>query len=178
MGTIDKRDVTRPQAADPSGPQGTEDRAALVRFILSRLRSAEDARDLAQETYLRFLQVPDAAVIRQPLRYLYRIALNLVYEFSLRRDRSIVTFDSQVADEQAARMPPESGAEPGQELATAEQLDRILNQIPPHYRRVLVMHKRDGLSYAQIAAETGLSKQSVQKYLARAIAAARMAKWD
>jgi RNA polymerase sigma factor (sigma-70 family) len=178
MGTIDKRDVTREQPADPSGPQGPEDSAALVRFLLSRLRSAEDARDLAQETYLRFLQVPDAAVIRQPLRYLYRIALNLVYEFRLRRDRSIVTFDSQVAEEKAARMAPDPSAEPGHELATAEQLDRILNQIPPHYRRVLVMHKRDGLSYAQIAAETGLSKQSVQKYLARAMAAARMAKWD
>jgi RNA polymerase sigma factor (sigma-70 family) len=178
MGIIDKRDAKRWQAADLPGPDSPEDRAALIRFLLSRLRSAEDASDLAQETYLRFLQVPDAAVIRQPLRYLYRIALNLVYEFRLRRDRSIVTFDSQIAEEQAARMPPDPSLELGQALATAEQLTRILNQIPPHYRRVLVMHKRDGLSYAQIAAETGLSRQSVQKYLARAMAAARVAKWD
>jgi RNA polymerase sigma factor (sigma-70 family) len=178
MGIIDKRDEPLQHPADPTGPQGTEDRAALVRFILGRLRSAEDARDLAQEAYLRFLQVPDEAVIRQPLRYLYRIALNLVYEFHLRRDRSIVTFDSQIAEEQAERMPLDPGSELAQALTTTEQLDRILNQIPPHYRRVLVMHKRDGLSYAEIAAETGLSKQSVQKYLARAMAAARLAKWD
>jgi RNA polymerase sigma factor (sigma-70 family) len=75
-------------------------------------------------------------------------------------------------------MPLDPGSELAQALTTTEQLDRILNQIPPHYRRVLVMHKRDGLSYAEISAETGLSKQSVQKYLARAMAAARMAKWD
>jgi hypothetical protein len=66
MGIIDKRDEPLQHPADPTGPQGTEDRAALVRFILGRLRSAEDARDLAQEAYLRFLQVPDEAVIRQP----------------------------------------------------------------------------------------------------------------
>lgn len=178
MSIIDKRDKSRHHPADPSGLQGTEDRAALIRFILSRLRSAEDARDLAQEAYLRFLQVPDETAIRQPLRYLYRIALNLVYEFHLRRDRSIVTFDSQIADDQAGRTPPDPSSELGQALTTTEQLDRILSQIPPHYRRVLVMHKRDGLSYAEIAAETGLSKQSVQKYLARAMAAARLAKWD
>jgi RNA polymerase sigma factor (sigma-70 family) len=178
MGIIDKRDATQQHPADSSGPQDPEDGAALVHFILRRLRNAEDARDLAQEAYLRFLQVPDASVIRHPLRYLYRIALNLVYEFRLRRDRSIVTFDSQIAEEQAERIPMDPDSELGQGLATTEQLDRILKQIPSHYRRVLVMHKRDGLSYAEIAAQTGLSKQSVQKYLARAMAAARLAKWD
>ncbi len=175
MGSIDKQDTAQQPSADSPVPQDHEDRAALIQFLLRRLRSAEDARDLAQEAYLRFLQVPDATLIHHPLRYLYRIALNLVYEFRLRRDRSIVTFDSRIVEERAERMPSDAGAE--QELTTTEQLDRILKQIPPHYRRVLVMHKRDGLSYAEIAAETGLSKQSVQKYLARAMAAARLAKW-
>jgi len=50
-------------------------------------------------------------------------------------------------------------------------------QVPPGYRKVLIMSKRDGMSSAQIADTLGLSQRSVEKYLARALAYARLAVW-
>ena len=83
---------------DPAGPDAQQYRSDLHRYLMRRLRSSEDARDLAQEAYLRYLQLPDHGAVRKPSGYLFRIAVNLIYEWRLRRDRSAVTYNSELAD--------------------------------------------------------------------------------
>jgi RNA polymerase sigma-70 factor (ECF subfamily) len=70
-----------------------------------------------------------------------------------------------------------SSADPGEQLALAQQIDRIVAQIPLTYRKAFIMHKRDGLSCQEIADALQLTKRSVEIYLARAIAYARNARW-
>ena len=55
----------------------------LVRFLSLRLPNQDDARDLAQEAYLRMLRLNDDHYIRHPEAYLFRIASNLVHEYWL-----------------------------------------------------------------------------------------------
>src|SRR5688500_12076307 len=62
----------------------------LDRFLRGRVGSTHDARDLAQETYLRFTQVARQEEIRNPQALLYRLAANLVYEFRVRERYSRV----------------------------------------------------------------------------------------
>src|SRR3984885_2376818 len=57
----------------------------LVRFIAKRLRSVADAHDLAHEAYVRLLRLKRKDLIRDPQAYLYRIAVNILYEFELKR---------------------------------------------------------------------------------------------
>src|SRR5579864_5473659 len=57
----------------------------LVRFIAKRLRSVADARDVAHEAYVRLLRVKRKDLIRDPQAYLYRIAVNILYEFELKK---------------------------------------------------------------------------------------------
>src|ERR1700733_10665715 len=57
----------------------------LVRFIARRVRNDADARDLAQEAYVRLLRMKRQDLIRDPRPYLYRVAANLLSEFELRR---------------------------------------------------------------------------------------------
>jgi DNA-directed RNA polymerase specialized sigma24 family protein len=73
-------------------------RYALRRFLIQRLRNAQDASDLSQEVYLRLLRVPDATLVRQPRAYLFRIAANVLYEFHMRQQHESVTFDSEMLD--------------------------------------------------------------------------------
>ena len=49
----------------------------------------------------------------------------------------------------------------------------ILHRLPPAHRNVLVLRKRDGMSYQEIAAELNISVHTVKKYLFQA--SARMA---
>lgn len=50
---------------------------ALVSFLLARLRSEQEARDVAQEAYVRLLQLDRPGAISFLRGYLFRIAANL-----------------------------------------------------------------------------------------------------
>jgi RNA polymerase sigma factor (sigma-70 family) len=148
----------------------------LHRYLVKQLRNREDASDLAQEAYLRFLQLPDAGVVRKPSGYLFRIALNLITEWRWRRDRSAVTFDSDLAEKRST-VCADGAPDAFEQLINQERLEKILEQIPLTYRRVLLWSKCDGLTNAQIAEKLGVTPDTVVRYLARAIAFARKAQW-
>ena len=167
------------QEADPQVTDSKEYRAILHRFLMSLVRNAQDAHDLAQETYLRYLQIKDAAVIRKPRAYLFRIAQNLVYEMRLDkvRERKVLTFDSDLSDIQANRLHEGSGRDPADLVGDPQLLLHALENIPPGYRRVLLMYKRDGMSAEEIGKELGITRRSVHVYIARAVGYARAALW-
>jgi RNA polymerase sigma factor (sigma-70 family) len=149
----------------------------LQRFLMRRLRSVQNAQDVAQETYLRLLRLDRGELVRKPQAYLYRVAANLVYEFKLREANEPVTFDSEALD-RAAEHPAELPAnETGERVSVDQQLEAVLMQLPPLYRAVFVLRKRDGQSYPEIANTLGISVHTVKKYLARAVAQCRAAKW-
>jgi RNA polymerase sigma-70 factor (ECF subfamily) len=150
---------------------------SLHRFLMRRLRSTQNAQDLAQETYLRLLRMDNPELVRKPQAYLFRIASNLVYEFKLRERNAPVTFDSE-AVEHAADFATPNGLEPGDSVSITQQLESVLAQLPPLYRAVFVLRKRDGLSYTEIALTLGISVHTVKKYLARAVAQCRSARWE
>lgn len=151
---------------------------ALQRFLVQRLRNAQDASDLSQEVYLRLLRVPDTTLVRQPRAYLFRIAANVVYEFHLRQRHESVTFDSDMLDAITENPPQPTQDELTDQLHTQRQLDKVLSTLPPLYRAILLMQKRDGLSYAEISRELQLSVHTVEKYLFRALAIVRATKWE
>ncbi|MBL8268536.1 sigma factor, partial [Steroidobacter sp.] len=74
-------------------------RHGLHRFLLRRLRSKDTAEDLAQEVFLRLLRIANRTLIQRPEAYVFQVAYNALSELKLRERRSVITFDSQVADE-------------------------------------------------------------------------------
>jgi RNA polymerase sigma-70 factor (ECF subfamily) len=63
-------------------------------------------------------------------------------------------------------------------LSVQQQLESALAQISPTYAAVLLMIKRDGMSYEEVAAKMGLSLHSVHKYLQRARAELKRRRWE
>lgn len=166
-------------AADPgklSETQTAEYPAALHAYLVRQLRNRHDAQDLAQEAYLRYLQLPSAGVVRNPAAYLFRIAFNLMTEWRLRQDRSVVRCDSELMEQHTGAAAP--ATEPVEQLMSQERLEKVLEQIPLTYRRVLLMSKCDGLSHEEIAQSLQVSADTVVRYLGRALAFARRARWD
>jgi RNA polymerase sigma factor (sigma-70 family) len=166
-------------ARDPhelSGARTVEYPAALHAYLVRQLRNRHDAQDLAQEAYLRYLQLPSNGVVRNPAAYLFRIAFNLITEWRLRQDRSVVSCDSELMEQHTGPAAP--AAEPVEQLLSQERLEKVLEQIPLTYRRVLLMSKCDGASNEEIAKSLNLTTSTVARYLGRALAFARRARWD
>ena len=66
---------------------------------------------------------------------------------------------------------------------TVEDIDRALSRVPKFEQRLFVQHRIDGLSYAEIAEQNGISVRRVEKAVAKALTLARralmkMGKWD
>ena len=141
----------------------------LLRFMCTRLANEQDAQELAQEAYLRLLRASDAKLIRDPVAYLFRIARNLLHEwYTSSPPPAEPLHEFELADE---GLTVEDRAELSQHM---DRLEEVLRHLSPKCRAVILMHRRDGMTYDEIAAKLGISSSMVKKYLSQGLARCRV----
>ena len=156
----------RPTALSRELERAVRDRGGRLRAIASRAGS-EEAEDLAQEALLRTAEAGSRAPVDAPLHLLFRIARNAVIDRLRAKGRAAALFRPGEAD--AA----DPAANPERILIASERLRRALSTIdamPPKRREVFLLHRLEGLSYAQIARRAGISIKTVEKHMALAMA--------
>lgn len=141
----------------------------LFRFF-ARRGARQDAADLVQESFARLAgaraKKPDMAIER-PEAYLSTIASNLL------RDRARIGACRSMAHHIPVDEVPLAGSDPIAALEARDQLERIqatLARLSPKTRSVFLAHRRDGISYKDIANREGLSEKAVQRRMSKAIA--------
>lgn len=153
-------------------------RKELHRYLLRRLRRPNDVDDLAQEVYMRLIQIPDDKCVEKPLAYLYGIASHVIADhmFDLKQ-RSHIDWSEDADDwiDSPACVLPDDIAD---RLNLQQQIDKAMAQLPPKHAAVLLAHKRDGLSYEECAERLGLSIFTVEKYVSQAKARIRTMSWE
>lgn len=155
-----------------------EYRRPLHKYLLRRLRRPEDVDDVSQQIYERLMKVGDEKVVEKPLAYLYGIAHHVVADHMFELKQGSPVDWSQDADdwaESAACVLPDDIAD---RLNLQQQIDKAMAQLPPTHAAVLLAHKRDGLSYDEVAEKLGLSIHTVEKYVTQAKARIRTMHWD
>ena len=145
----------------------------LLRYLSSRLGSEAEAHDLAQEAYLRLLRVPDLEIIEKPEAYLFRISANLANEFLLKRAKSGDTVDFDGLEDTGGISDEAQFEQQIEVRSSVRRLDSILDTLPPLYRTVLLMRKRDGYSHREIAERLKISTHRVHRCLKKALAKCR-----
>jgi RNA polymerase sigma factor (sigma-70 family) len=146
-------------------------RAGLYRFLQRRLQNAQNVEDLAQETYLRLLRASDLGQVKFPQAYLYRVALNVMYEFQVRERGREVSFDSETVAQLAERVIDESAAPEAacEESLRNSRLQEAIAELPKMQRAVLRLAMQQSLSHAEIGQQLGISVSTVRNHLYRAI---------
>lgn len=144
-------------------------RRDLERFFRRRVGSSETAAELTQEAFLRLLRAEPAAALRDPKAYLFRTANNLVI------DHYRSAGSARVADsaESELSLLPDPQPSPERVLLSREELEilrQAIDDLPPRGREVFLLHKFDGLSYAQIAERLGIAKNTVVVHMVRSLA--------
>lgn len=149
-------------------------RASLLRYFAARVGEAE-AEDLVQETWLRVASQPAVGEVRNPAAYLYRLCGNVMLD-RLRQERSRAARDAEwrrvnrtlVANgEEVCEDVPADNA-----LIARDRLRRIraaLDDLPAPVRQTFRLHKFEGLSHSEVAAELGVSRSLVEKHMMRAL---------
>src|SRR6059036_2112908 len=133
---------------------------ALVRFLYRKVWDAERAEDLAQEAFAR-------ALVHRPEKargWLFVVAANMARDEARRaaRERRHLTL--------LKSEPPPSAAPSDEALHTESEHSQVraaLEQLTPRDREVLLLWD-SGLSYDEIAAQTGLARGAIGTTLSRA----------
>ncbi len=166
------QDRTAPQAAaaktlfEEYGP-------TLLRYLSYRVGNEADASDLSQEAYLRLTRVKDIDLIEKPAAYLFRIAANLASEFHLRNKNRPQTVDLETWSEQGSDGDGDQFQRDMEARSGVKALESVLDDLPPLYKSILLLRKRDGYSHAEIAEKLDISTHTVHRYLTRALAKCR-----
>ncbi|MGH8239089.1 MAG: RNA polymerase sigma factor [Steroidobacteraceae bacterium] len=153
-----------------------EHNQALVSFLTVRLRSEQEARDVAQEAYLRLLQLDNPTTGNFLRAYLFRIASNLAIDRLRHRSMQARVYPRGVVEE-AAPAPPDLQAAAIEELAAVR---KALQELPAKASHAFVLYMFSGRTIESIAQEMSLSGRMVRYHIARALehCRARLARED
>jgi len=177
---IDPKDKSGRRATAFAGSAFERYARDLHHYLLRRLRRPQDVDDLAQEVYLRLLRLGDGRSVRKPLAYVYGIAAHVLADFRMKatHEQEHVIFDDEAVEAWSERPAHFSSDELADRLNLNQQIERALAQLPPTQAAVLLAHKRDGLSYEDVARKLKLSVHTVEKYVTQAKARIRTIPWD
>lgn len=142
----------------------------LHKWLSRKIGSSFDAADLTQDTFARLLAKNDVVAVIEPRAYLTKIAHGLMVNFIRRRDieAAYLTALAAFGGSQATH----GGSTPESYLISLEKLialDQMLNGLPAKARAAFLLHRVDGMPYAEIALELGVTVSSVKKYIAKAL---------
>lgn len=129
---------------------------------------ASGLEDVTQEACVKALEIEQPGLIREPLRYLLRVARNLFID-RRRRERLADALLVQLGTANPAVAIP---ADPERVLAGKQELQRALaaiEDLPPRCREAFTLHRFEGLSYAAIARRMNVSNGTVEKHIAEAM---------
>jgi len=141
---------------------------ALAARQKRRGKNSADAEDVAQDACVRALGLAEPGAVREPVRYLLRIARNLFVDRQRRKSREAVIFHALGGIEQRAS----EANDPERILAGKQELQIVLaaiDDLPPRCREAFTLHRFHGLSYAGIARRMGVSTGTVEKHIAEAM---------
>ena len=144
----------------------SEHNESLVRFLAARLRSVHEAREVAQEAYVRLLSLDDSGAVSFLRAFLFKTAANLAVDRLRSRDRRRQALDAGLCDESREAPTPDMEAASAQEV---EIVRRLIGELPPKCRRAFLLNRIHGVEFAQIAQQMELSERMVRHYVLRAV---------
>ncbi|WP_028605454.1 sigma-70 family RNA polymerase sigma factor [Ottowia thiooxydans] len=138
----------------------------LQGWLRGKLGSAFDAADLAHDTFLRILLDSNAQAIREPRSYLATVAGRVVVDHYRRQalERAYLDALSHWPAQQAL-----SAEERAILLETLYEIDAMLEGLGSRIKQVFILSQFEGLTYAQIAEQLGMSLRTVNKYMTQAV---------
>jgi len=141
------------------------EQARLRNFIRRRVPDRDDAEDILQDV---FYELVEAYRLMKPIEqvgaWLFRVARNRITDL-FRKKRPEALSEQQMSPMDGVMLTledllPSTDGGPEEEYARAvllEELEDALDELPDEQRKVFIAHEIEGRSFKELAAESGLS---------------------
>jgi RNA polymerase sigma factor (sigma-70 family) len=142
------------------------ERGRLRNFIRRRVPDREDAEDILQDVFYELVEAYRLMKpVEQATAWLFRVARNRIIDAfrrkkreALRSEPPVVTEDGETLQLEDWLPSPDAGPDAAYARSVLlEELDAALDELPEEQREVFVAHELMGYSFKEIAAETGVS---------------------
>jgi RNA polymerase sigma-70 factor (ECF subfamily) len=165
------------QVAEPA-PDQAESRAAvverlfrehneaLIRFVRGRVGSHNEAREIAQEAYVRLLSLDQPGAVSYLRAFLFKTAANIAIDRRRRHQNFDKVAGGPLFTELAENRTPERQLSGEQ---TLRHLGSLIEAMPAKCRESFVLNQIHGLDAATIATQLGITDSMVRKYVVRAL---------
>jgi len=149
-------------------------RGRVYGLALRMVQNGEDARDIAQEAFVKAFQSLGSFDLSKPFgAWISKITANLCIDHYRRKRLSLVSLDAPIESQGGDRQREFKDDRPGPtetyQLGEEQQrVDALLASLPPRYRTVVILRHKEDLSYEEIAEIMGMPLGTVKARLHRA----------
>lgn len=129
----------------------------LYRFVLKNIKDKDKAKDIVQDTYLKFWEKKDNVDVNKIKSYLYTTAYHTLIDV-VRKENKQTSF-STIKEENYNTLSDYSDLQ--------EVLHEAIDQLPEDQKAVILLRDYEGYAYNEIAEITGMSESQVKVYIFR-----------
>ena len=142
-----------------------EEGARLRNFIRGRVPDPSDAEDIVQEVFYELVEANHLLMpIEHVTGWLFRVARNRITDLFRKKkpesfsDAAVEAEDGELLQVEDLLPSPNAGPEAlCARSVMLDELDLALDELPEEQRDVFVAHELEGRSFKEMAAETGIS---------------------
>lgn len=140
----------------------------LCRFAAEYVDSANRARDLVQDVFLRIWERREEWTVQRSLKaYLYQAvrnrALNEVRNQGTRHEAE------EDLEYRTEGLESQTAADAVHASALSEEVQEAIGRLPERRRTAFLLHRRHGLTYKEIACAMGITPKTVENQIGRAL---------
>lgn len=166
MPSSEQMGSTRPGQARWFAEEVQPHEPALRAYLQARFPSLADYDDIVQESYVRLLRAQAAGHVRYAKAFLFTTARNAALD--LFRRRRVLPLDAVTDFKELSVLEEQPGvAERVDQQHELEVLADAVRALPDRCRQVIMLRYLDGLAYKEIAAQLGISPETVKVHMAK-----------
>jgi len=148
----------------------------LKRYLRRLMPTEADAEDVAQESYLKLFRLCKPSSVRNERALLFKAATNIAMD----RLAGAQRVTEPGTEEWNPDGLPSDTPTPDRVAASEEALEalgKVLRELPPRRRQVIVMHRLMQMTHREIASELGITTSMVEQHMTRALLHCRR-RWE
>ncbi len=140
----------------------------LFSFVYKILKSKADTEEVVQEVFVRIWEnknrLSDASLLNS---YLFTIAYNQSISLIRKKISGLKYLEHLKNASLLSSAPSQIDELEWKELST--RLEHLIESLPERQKQVYLLHRNDGLTYLQIAERLGISVNTVENHMSRAL---------
>lgn len=140
----------------------------LYSFVFKILKNESEAADIVQEVFVKIWESRDKLGDYQLLNsYIFTIAYNFSISLIRKRISSNKYLERLKNSSILVTAPACINEIEFKELNI--QVEELISNLPDRQKQVFLLHRENGLSYAEIAEQLGISKNTVENHMVKAL---------